>query len=268
MKTNLKSMKKMCAVLSVLLFMLLTNTAFAFYNTNTVVFTNEFWISTNTSSENLGTLDKPYICATEPEFDNTMSNMPPNCTIHILAGTYQTLGFYQGFSLQTGQKILGSGIDVTVIQLDTNAQSGSSVMGGPTDSILGTEIEISDLTLNCEGTSSGNTTYGGLQLYGDRMAVRRVKVVNLVGYTSESFGIGINASAGAQVMDSQGNIIEECEVSNFVAETSEASCSAITLDAGGTTTSAISGIIRNNRVFLSPKLTPESYQRNYKLYGC
>ena len=92
MKTKLKSIRNVCAVLSVLLFMLLTRTAFADYETNTTDFDNEFWVSTNTDSDNLGTLDNPFICNTQSNFDNTMNSLPANSTIHLLAGTYQTLG--------------------------------------------------------------------------------------------------------------------------------------------------------------------------------
>src|SRR6516225_1533790 len=73
----------------------------------------EFWISTNTASGNLGTLDNPFICAAEPEFDRTMSHLPPDCTVHILPGIYHTLGgsLHPAYSLKSGQKILGSGME-------------------------------------------------------------------------------------------------------------------------------------------------------------
>lgn len=235
-----------CALIIFVVLALLIEKAVAAAITNTTVLSNEFWISTNIESQDLGTLDNPFICATEPEFDYTMSNLPPNCTIHILAGTYRTLGcsIRPGYELKAGQKILGSGMDNTIIQLVTDAPSGNFVMGS-----VGRAqgIDVSDLTLDCHYIPgvSRNATYGGLDLNGRRIAVRRVKVINLVyldaTVNSESFGIGINSTYGGP-FNSDGDIIEECEVSNFVAGTA---CSAIALNGG-----CISGIVRNNRVFL------------------
>src|SRR5262249_53299481 len=84
--------------------------------------TGEFWISTNPASKNLGTLDNPFVCGTETQFDQTMSNLPPNCTVHILAGTYPTHGTPGAFSVKTGQKVIGSGMDVTILKLAPGAR--------------------------------------------------------------------------------------------------------------------------------------------------
>ena len=212
----------------------------------------EFWISTNTASGNLGTLDNPFICAAEPEFDRTMSHLPPDCTVHILPGIYHTLGgsLHPAYSLKSGQKILGSGMENTIIQLVTNAPSGNSVMGSIGRAV---GIEVSDLTLDCHYMPrvSGQVTYHGLDLNGSRLVARRVKVINLVyldkTVNSESWGIGFNSSYTGP-FNSEGNIIQGCEVSNFVAGTA---CSAIALNGG-----CISGIIYNNRVFLGVTNSP------------
>src|SRR5690242_13683322 len=79
-------------------------------------FTNEFWVSTNTGTANLGTLSDPYDGSTQVKFDGVMSNLPAASTLHILAGKYQTRGA-NAFPLRSGQKILGSGMDVTTLQL-------------------------------------------------------------------------------------------------------------------------------------------------------
>jgi hypothetical protein len=246
MKMDFASRRKIYAVFVVLLMVLLAKLAFSLHETKTLRLDHEFWMSTNTGSADLGTLGNPFICATAGEFDRTMSNLPPDCTVHILAGTYQTLGsgLHPAYELKSGQKILGSGMDVTIIQLVTNAPSGNSVMGS-VGRALG--IEVSDLTLDCHYIPgvSRNVTYIGLDLNGSRLVARRVKVINLAyldtSVNSEAWGIGFN-SIYAGPFNSDGNIIEECEVSNFVAGTA---CSAIALNGG-----CISGIIRDNRVFL------------------
>ena len=210
---------------------------------------DEFWISTNTTSRNLGTLADPFICATQPEFDGTMNQFPSNCIVHILPGRYHTLGsgIHPSYALKSGQKIWGSGMDATIIQLVTNTPSGNSVMGSGWPGYVPSGIEVSDLTLDCHYIPgiSGQVTYLGLDLNGTRLTARRVKVVNLVyldkTVNSEAWGIDFN-SFYTVPFNSEGNLIEDCEVSNFIAGSS---CSAIALNGGSN-----SGIMRNNRVFL------------------
>ncbi len=252
MKKDFTSLRTVYTALYLLLLIVLSRPAFAVYETNTTELNNEFWISTSTDSSNLGTLDNPFICATESEFDTTMNNLPANSTVHILAGTYQTRGDGSGgFALKSGQKILGSGMDITVIQLVTNAPSGVSVMGS-VGRALG--IEVSDLTLDCHYIAgvSGNVHYGGLDLNGSRLIARRVKVVNFASYNDEAFGIGFNANYSGP-FNSDGNIIEGCEVTNYFAESASATCTAIALDGQG---GCISGIIRDNHVFLQVTNSP------------
>ena len=212
-------------------------------------FANEFWISTNTATANLGTLSDPFDGSTQVKFDSVMDSLPPNSTIHILAGTYQTLGNLGGWGVKSGQKILGSGIDVTIVQLASGASDqtfilGTQIIPGTLGQISATNAEISDLT--CDGNyTSGSYTYHGVSLVGTENAVRRVKVINLAkfGGSSESFGIALGNES---LSDSEGNIIEECEVSHFAGGTG--GISAICLNGGQGY--GISGIIRNNRVFL------------------
>ena len=105
---------------------------------------------------------------------------------------------------------------------------------------------MSDLTLDCNYTG-GAYTYHGLGLVGTSNTVRRVKVIHMARASlanSESWGIIITASP---VPDSEGNVIEDCEVSQFAGGSG---CSAVSFNGG--VTNAISGIIRNNRIRLAP----------------
>ena len=139
---------------------------------------------------------------------------------------------------------------MTIVQLASGASDktfilGTQIIPGTLGQISATNAEISDLT--CDGNyTSGSYTYCGVSLVGTENAVRRVKVINLAkfGGSSESFGIALGNES---LSDSEGNIIEECEVSHFAGGTG--GISAICLN-GATPGYGISGIIRNNRVFL------------------
>lgn len=215
---------------------------------------NEFWISTNATGKMYpqgGTLDDPLDGSTEARFDTNMNRLPPDSTIHILAGTYQTHGGY-AWCAKSGQNIIGSGMDVTVLQLapgiplrDAFVISSPGIVGSPEPV---TNVEISDLTCDCD-YSSGNVEYDGVALEGTRNAVRRVKVKN-ESYTpgtgdDEAWGIVLG---NFSLPNSFGNTIEECEVDPLAAGHS---ISAISL-MGGKHGNSISGSMRNNRVFLTP----------------
>jgi hypothetical protein len=169
-----------------------------------------------------------------------MNGLPPNSTIHIMAGIYQTMGNdafgATGWFAHSGQKILGSGIDVTILQLVHNAPDQSTVVCGWN---IVTNVEVSDLTCDANYTS-GAYTYLGVYLNGTENAVRRVKVINVpkFGGNSEAWGIAL---ANYNLPESVGNIVEECEVSHFAGGSSITSISM-----GG----IISGIMRNNRVII------------------
>jgi hypothetical protein len=250
MQAKDKSFSDICAVMSVHLLMLL---AFAAFETNASATDNEYWISTNTDSGNLGTLADPFICNTQPTFDLTMNNFPDNSVIHLLPGTYQTEGS-AGWFVKPGQKILGSGLDVTIIQLVQGAPSGAFVI----ISYPGTNIVVSDLTVDGNYTS-GAYTYCGVELTGTKLTVSRVKAINLAFFdpsvNSEAWGIGFDAYGyGSAIQNSDGNLIEDCEVSHFQGG------SAITaISFNGGPTNRISGIMRGNRVYL-PTGEPITYK--------
>jgi hypothetical protein len=248
MKIRLKSISDGCVVAGALLSTLL---AFAVFETPASASDNDYWISTNMDSSNLGTADNPYICNTQPAFDLTMNSLPENSTIHILAGTYQTEGL-SGWYVKPGQTIIGSGMDVTIIQLVPGAPSGDTVIG----SHLGTNMVVSDLTVDGNYTS-GNYSYYGVILNGTKLTVSKVKAINLAFYdtsaSSEGWGIGCNAFGYGSTLQSEGNLIEDCEVSHFQGGPR---ISAISFD--GTPTNSISGTMRGNRVYLSTSV-PAGY---------
>jgi hypothetical protein len=233
-------------------------------------FTNEVWISpvAQTNGGN-GTLDFPYDGSTQPNFDTLMGNLPRNITIHLLAGTYQTLGSPLGWNVKSGQKILGSGIDVTILNLVSGpTNDGAYTLEGEMFAQFpATNIEICDLTANANyNPSLGTYSCYGVVLTGSGHAIRRVKVINTASYTnlptqsaesSEAWGVVINGCWPFVGVYSTGNVIEECEVSQFAGG---GHITAIAFDGGPT--NPISGIMRNNRVFLPPGINTSCYAFN------
>ena len=195
----------------------------AFSATAQIQYSNEFWISTNATGNifpNGGTLNSPLDGSTEATFDTNMNSLPAHSLVHILAGTYQTYG-NDGWAVKTGDKIVGSGIDVTVLQLVTNTPSPYElcyvIASSYSYQVLPfvTNVEVSDLTCDCNyAPGEPVTTPAGVDLDGTFNAVRRVKVIHAAfnGGTSEGWGIVLQ---NFQIPSSIGNIIEECEVSQF-----------------------------------------------------
>jgi hypothetical protein len=210
---------------------------------------SEFWISTNATGNLLssgapGNITSPLDGSSQANFDANMDALPQNSTIHVMAGLYPT----HGISLRSGIKVLGSGIDVTILQLPSVAIDNSLVIGSAGQAgISTTNIEISDLT--CDGNyTSGTATISGVSLEGTKHAIRRVKVENLARMStsgSEAWGI-IIVNYGLDHSD--GNIIEDCEVSGFHNCLPGSNLSAIGFLGSSSTPQPI-GIIRDNRVF-------------------
>lgn len=233
---SMKSLSKLAVMVGVLL---------ALNATAETIITNEFWICNSTNTANLGTLDNPYDGSTQAKFDMVMSNMPPNATIHILAGTYETWGSYNWF-IKTGQKIIGSGRDNTILQFPP----GTPEYGAGNFIIYSyyilTNSEVADLTCDCNW-NGGGYTYSGVGLNGTGNIVRRVRVIHC-GYTSgvnsEAWGIAVG---NGSIPTSQGNIIEDCEVSEFAG-----GHNITAISESGSWTNYCSGIMRNNVVLLSP----------------
>ena len=171
-----------------------------------------------------------------------MNSLPANSTIHILAGLYQTKG-QAGFKVKTCQKILGSGIDVTILQLPTGyvfGGSGATIICSQQDPGV-TNCEVCDLTCDCNKLNNSDT-YNGVYLDGSQNAIRRVKVINCgkFGGNSEAWGIDLSNTS---LPNSVGNIIEDCEVSQFNGGTANLSAIGI----GG-----CSATVRHNRVLMTP----------------
>ena len=206
----------------------------------------EYWISpTYNPSGGDGSFANPYDGSIQGgKFDFYMSNLPPDVIVHVLPGTYQTSGS-RGFLLKTGQRVLGSGMDLTVLKLAEGTPSNTGVIGN----FWGSNIEVADLTCDANYTSPKAPTviYHGIGLAGDHHSIRRVKVKNLAHgnlANTEAWGIWIYSGRYNNTIgtNSVGNLIEDCVVTGFAGT----NCTAIAVYA--TPTNFISATIRNNVV--------------------
>jgi hypothetical protein len=202
---------------------------------------NEFWVSALPIPDppHAGTIADPYDGSTQANFDSVMNNMPPNCTIHLLGGTYMTKGYPNGFSIKTGQRILGSGMDLTTIKLTNSAYC--NVLGN--SDVYASGIEVSDLTLDANAQNNGTTiSFNGVVISGSRSAIRRIKVVNMSLGTDgpiEVWAISVIGYGGYNV-SCDDVVIEDCVVTPIIAGNEMDGISVFAGD-GGYVSARISG---------------------------
>ena len=214
-------------------------------------FNNEVWISPVAQPNGgNGTLDFPYDGSTQAKFDTVMGSLRPSCTVHLLAGTYQTYGT-GAWNLQSGQKILGSGIDNTIVKLVPNAGNGTYVCAmGVAGKTMCSNIVVADLTVDA-GFTSNNFNYDGIYLAGSHNTIRKVKVINFGEidneYSANSYGILIGYCAGMGANNCEGNLVENCEIGPVLGDGGD----GIVFNGGPN--NWISRIIRNNRTSSSIK---------------
>src|SRR6266849_6100399 len=79
------------------------------------------WIAYRTDGvAGTGTQNDPYDGSTSTKLDTILNNVAANNRIHLGPGTFQINGFQDGATsgwLKSGMKIVGSGIDVTTLQM-------------------------------------------------------------------------------------------------------------------------------------------------------
>jgi hypothetical protein len=149
--------------------------------------------------------------------------------IHLGPGTFETRGngaylANQGWLMRKGWKLVGSGIDVTVLKM----ASGTRAPGGGLYSVVGGTVpwygpagypaeyadysEISDLTADCNLHGNRNTAVGAVALSGSHTRIRRVRAINWgTEAVPECFVIfsGFYHPSGGEVVDC---LAEDCIV--------------------------------------------------------
>ena len=171
----------------------LWNGTFVIYGVNAVSF--KYWMKAQSFTPPEG---NPACVRLTFPFDEVMRHVPERVKICIGPGMFQTRGYAandaRGWQPKTGQKIVGEGIDVTVLQLvgAENADQHYHAVGMPITAVGLAAIaplkhfEISDLTIDCNmDNQSGrpdpgyaNVACGAVRVLGSHTRISRVKAIN------------------------------------------------------------------------------------------
>lgn len=206
----------------------------------------EVWISIRTDTQaGSGTLADPWN-GSGTRFDERLhelsANNRTNVYLHLLPGVFETQGTL-AWNPRSGWKIQGASMLLTTVKLVNVTNNAYGVIAQPANEFL-SNIEVSDLTVDCNYSSSNPNFASAVALAGTRHTIRSVRAINAYGIypISEAFILSIAAGQG----DGQGNLIENCEVSNFKGSY----CTAISFaGAAPFSDKLIGGIIRGNKVY-------------------
>ena len=94
------------------------------------------WISKREdNAEGTGTQQDPYSGNTQSLFDAVMRDkVGPNTCVHLGPGIFETAGYHEGISgsweLKPGMRIVGSGMDVTILKRVNNANQAKQWVPG------------------------------------------------------------------------------------------------------------------------------------------
>lgn len=187
---------------------------------------------------------------TQFRFDQIMSDptkVGPNTSVHLGPGTVITSGYYEGatsgWQFQAGMRLVGSGMDVTILRRVNNVAANINaftighalVKTTPTvQPNLVDFAEVSSLTVDCnygELTNAG-TAAGGVRLMGSHSRVLRVKVVNWGSKSSTQTNSGIlmvaaNTSSGNALSNVLG--VTNCGIQGCIAVSPAANTSGTTV---------------------------------------
>lgn len=145
------------------------------------------------NSQGSGTQQDPYSGNTQSLFDAVMRDkVGPNTCVHLGPGIFETAGYYEGISgsweLKPGMRIVGSGMDVTILKRVNNANQAkqfyaighSLTVTSPTvQPNLVDGVEICELTIDCNfaGLANASAAAGAIRMMGNNSRVVRVKAI-------------------------------------------------------------------------------------------
>lgn len=142
------------------------------------------WIARRTDGlKGSGTASDPYDGTTQARFDGVMSLFAAqsNVAVHLGPGEFQTNGYNDtsGWQARPGMKIIGSGIDVTILKLLPGTATVHYFAISHALSTVADTFEVSDLTIDCNLGAAGVTgACGGVRVMGNHARIQRVKVKN------------------------------------------------------------------------------------------
>ena len=187
----------------------------------------EYYVVAGESSGGSGTIDDPFVVDDREAFDSLMDSFQPFTTIHLGPGEFETAGHIDGWQPKRGQRIVGAGIDVTIIKLAiSNPSAGILHFAlGADDAALVDEFEASDLTIDCDlANQTPDVAAGGVKVFGTHIRLRRLRVINFGTRTMDEAGAAIvTAGAFPDNPEPFDCVVEDCIIqqpfSNSVRET-------------------------------------------------
>jgi hypothetical protein len=146
----------------------------------------QVWMAARTDGiKGSGTARDPYDGSTAAKFDARMNELPSNTRVHLGPGTFLTQGYADnvtgGWQIKPGMIIIGSGIDVTTLQLvnHTVGEYYFAIGHALGASTLADFAEVSDLTIDCNLSGAGaSTASSAVRLMGNHARIHRVKAIN------------------------------------------------------------------------------------------
>lgn len=181
------------------------------------------WIAARTDGiKGSGTVADPYDGSNQAKFDALMSSFAAvsGVAIHLGPGAFETNGYNgtSGWQARPGMKIMGAGIDVTVLKL-VNVAPGTATHYfaiGHSLSAKADAFEATDLTIDCNLAATGSSTAcGAVRLMGEHVKIYRVKAINWGSKDSlKSISIlsCVTALPGSSITDIPHAGIEDCIV--------------------------------------------------------
>jgi hypothetical protein len=133
-----------------------------------------------------GTVGNPYNADTPQLFDSYISGAAAGNTIYLGSGVFQTHGYRQatvgGSYVKTGWKVIGQGIDKTIIKLvEATAYGGPHWCFGTDYDQFAHNTTWKDFTLDCNLDGQIDKTgicIGGMALGGNNILYKNIKVIN------------------------------------------------------------------------------------------
>ncbi len=118
----------------------------------------DVWVAVRTDGiKGSGTLNDPYDGSTQTKFDALMNGISAKTRVQLGPGIFQSQGYSDevagGWQPKPGMKIVGSGIDVTTLQLAPNPLAANAQMYAVGHGLVATgvanimdTVEVSDLS--------------------------------------------------------------------------------------------------------------------------
>lgn len=209
------------------------------------VLAGEIWISPIGPAKTVaaGSTHDPYRCPDGASLNTVLTAQPPNSTIHLMAGEFIVNPL---LGMKTGWKLKGSGIDTTVLKVQTNATClGGGVIYSSSPPNDG--VEVSDLTVDCNLQNQNAINYlAAVGLDGSNTRVSRVKAINWgTKVAGEVFVLSIGqAPVGYNITNV---VIEQCIVTQPAPVVFGGGASGITLAYGPPNIKG--GLIQDNIVY-------------------